>query len=129
MIASANDVQLQVVGNHPPSTQFKLMMGAIDSKRDRLSAAYQVNSLFIMDFAPGGTNKPHRHKSEEEIYFVLKGKGEMVAGGTPEKENRLMAKEGDAFFFPANTLVGFYSDSTQCTEHALILAVRSKLPK
>lgn len=129
MIASSDDIEYQVVGNHPPSTLFKLMLGTINSKRDRLAASYQVNSLFIMDFAPGGTNKPHSHPIEEEIYFVLRGQGDMVAGGNKDAEKRHRTKEGDAFFFPRNTLVGFYNDSTKCIDHPLILAVRSKYPQ
>jgi mannose-6-phosphate isomerase-like protein (cupin superfamily) len=127
MIANADEVPLQVLGQHGPTTQFKLLMGTTQSIRDRLASAYQVNSLFIMDFAVGGTNIPHRHAREEEIYFVLRGAGEMVAGETADgKEVRYPAKEGDAFFFPPNTLIGFYSGTQEGEEHALILAVRSK---
>jgi len=127
MIANSDEVLLQILGQHGPTTQFKLLMGATDSKRDRLAAAFQVNSLFIMDFAAGGTNIPHRHAREEEIYFVLRGSGEMVAGETTDKkEVRYPAKEGDAFFFAPNTLIGFYSGTKEGEEHALILAVRSK---
>jgi len=127
MIANADEVPLQILGQHGPTTQFKLLMGTIESKRDRLASAYQVNSLFIMDFAAGGTNIPHRHAREEEIYYVLRGTGEMVAGETADKkEVRYPAKEGDAFFFAPNTLIGFYSGTKEGEEHALILAVRSK---
>ena len=127
MIANADEVPLQVLGQHGPTTQFQLLMGTTESKRDRLAAAYQVNSLFIMDFAAGGTNIPHRHEKEEEIYFVLRGTGEMVAGETSDgKEMRFPAKEGDVFFFSPNTLIGFYSGTREGEEHAGILAVRSK---
>ncbi len=127
MIANADEVPLQVLGQHGPTTQFRLLMGTTDSKRDRLAAAYQVNSLFIMDFAAGGTNVPHRHPREEEIYYVLRGTGEMVAGETADgKEVRYPAKEGDAYFFAPRTLIGFYSATKEGEEHALILAVRSK---
>jgi mannose-6-phosphate isomerase-like protein (cupin superfamily) len=34
-----------------------------------------------MDFAPGGTNIPHHHDNAEEIHYVLRGHGDMVAGG------------------------------------------------
>ena len=127
-LASADDVELQVPGQHGPTTQFKLLMGTTRSRRDRIAAAYQVNSLFIMDFAPGGTNIPHTHPREEEIYFVLSGKGEMVAGGTPENEIRHEAREGDAFFFTPNILIGFYSGNKEGEPHAEILAVRSRYP-
>lgn len=127
MIANAEEVEGQILGQHGPTTLFRLLMGTTASKRDRLAAAYQVNSLFIMDFAPGGTNIPHRHASEEEIYFVLRGSGEMVAGETSDgTEARYPAKEGDAFYFAPNTLIGFYSGTREGEEHALILAVRSR---
>jgi oxalate decarboxylase/phosphoglucose isomerase-like protein (cupin superfamily) len=81
-----------------------------------------------MDFAPGGTNIPHRHANEEEVYFVLNGEGEMVAGETTDgKEMRYPAKEGDAYFFAPNTLIGFYSNTKEGEKHARILAVRSKI--
>jgi mannose-6-phosphate isomerase-like protein (cupin superfamily) len=127
MIANAGEVPFQVLGSHGPTTQFQLLMGTTESKRDRLAAAMQINSLFIMDFAAGGTNIPHRHTKEEEIYFVLRGTGEMVAGETSDgKEMRYPAREGDAFYFPPNTLIGFYSSTKEGEEHARILAVRSK---
>ncbi len=90
--------------------------------------ASQMVSLFIMDFSPGGTNIPHHHESEEEIYYVLRGHGDMVAGGGADgNEGRYPAREGDAFFLRLNTTVGFYSGSTG-GDHDLILAVRSRFP-
>jgi len=128
MIANTEEVKFQVLGQHGPTTQFQLLMGNTESKRDRLASACQVNSLFIMDFAAGGTNIPHRHAREEEIYFVLRGAGEMVAGEDSEgKEIRFPVKEGDAFYFSPNTLIGFYSGTKEGEEHARILAVRSKV--
>jgi mannose-6-phosphate isomerase-like protein (cupin superfamily) len=127
MIANTEEVRFQILGQHGPTTQFQLLMGTKESKRDRLAAAIQVNSLFIMDFAASGTNIPHRHDREEEIYFVLSGSGEMVAGSTSEgKEMRYPAKEGDAFYFAPGTLIGFYSATKEGEEHARILAIRSK---
>jgi mannose-6-phosphate isomerase-like protein (cupin superfamily) len=130
MIANSDEVPFQVLGQHGPTTQFQLLMGTTESKRDRLVAAWLVNSLFIMDFAAGGTNIPHRHAKEEEIYFVLRGAGEMVAGeNTDGKEMRFPVKEGDAFYFSPNTLIGFYSGTKEGEEHARILAVRSRVPE
>jgi oxalate decarboxylase/phosphoglucose isomerase-like protein (cupin superfamily) len=104
-------------------------MGTTGSTRDKLAASCQVSSLFVMDFAPGGTNIAHRHEDEEEIYFVLRGEGEMVAGETSEgKELRHPAKMGDAYFFSPNTLIGFYSENSEGEEHSRILAVRFAYP-
>src|SRR5215471_12564037 len=72
-LANADDVALQVLGQHGPTTQFKLLVGLTTSTRDKLAAAAVMNSLFLMDFAPGGTNIPHNHPAEEEIYLLLRG--------------------------------------------------------
>ena len=129
MLANADDVQLQILGQHGPTTQFKLLMGLTSSQRDKLAAAYVMNSLFIMDFAPGGTNIPHNHPAEEEIYFLLRGSGDMVAGlDANGKEVRHPVTQGAAFFFKPGTQVGFYSNAKEGQPHDLMLAVRSRLP-
>ncbi len=129
MLANANDVKLVKLPSHGPTALFKLLMGTTESKRDKLAAATEMVSLFIMDFAPGGTNIPHHHDTAEEIYYVLRGHGDMVAGGGANgDEGRYPSKEGDAFFFRLNTTVGFYSGTTAGEPHSLVLAVRSNYP-
>jgi mannose-6-phosphate isomerase-like protein (cupin superfamily) len=128
-IANVDEVKKQVVGNHPPSTLYQLMIGGVKSTRDRIAAGLTVTSLFIMEFAPGGTNAPHHHERDEEIYLLLDGFGEMVAGGGMDGiEGRFPSKPGDAFFYRANTTVGFYNDSRPGATKAHILAVRSTVP-
>ena len=129
MLANADDVPLQILAGHGPTAQFKLLMGTTDSKRDKLAAANQMTSLFIMDFAPGGTNIPHHHETEEEIYYILRGKGEMVAGGGADgNEGRYPTSQGDAWFIRLNATVGFYSGAKPGGPHDVVLAVRSKFP-
>jgi len=129
MLANADDVALQILGQHGPTTQFKLLMGTTTSKRDKLAAATVMNSLFLLDFAPGGTNIPHNHPAEEEIYLVLRGSGDMVAGRDADgKDVRHPVMQGAAFFFMPGTQVGFYSNAKEGEAHDLILAVRSGLP-
>ena len=129
MMANADDVPLQVLASHGPTTRFGLLMGTTRSKRDKLAAAQQINSLFLMDFAAGGTNIPHRHRKEEEIYYVLRGHGDMVAGSdAAKKEMRHPARQGDAFYFASSTLIGFYSGMEEGEPHAQILAVRWPVP-
>ena len=128
MLANAADVPLVPVQGHGPTSLFKLLMGTTESRRDKLAAASQMVSLFIMDFASGGTNIPHHHDMEEEIYYILRGHGDMVAGGGADgNEGRYPAREGDAFFIRLNATVGFYSGS-QGGDHDLVLAVRSRFP-
>ena len=129
MIANSDDAKLEPVSGHGPTVLFKLLMGQTWSDRDTLASAVQMISLFIMDFSPGGTNIPHHHDTAEEIYYVLRGHGDMVAGGGADgTEGRYPVKEGDAFFFRLNTTVGFYSGSKPGEPHDLILAVRSLYP-
>jgi mannose-6-phosphate isomerase-like protein (cupin superfamily) len=129
MVANIAEVKKEVVGGHPPSTLYQLLMGTTESTRDRLAAANRMTSLFIMEFAPGGTNFPHHHETEEEIYLVLDGHGDMVAGGgTAGIEGRHPAKAGDAYFFRLNCTVGFYNNDTPGEPKAHILAVRSLFP-
>jgi mannose-6-phosphate isomerase-like protein (cupin superfamily) len=128
-IANMYDVDLQVVGNHPPSSKFRLLMGTTESKRDRIAAAHVLTSLFIMEFTPGGTNFPHHHPTEEEFYILLDGTGNMVAGGGMDGvEGKHPAKPGDAYFFRLNCTVGFYSSEEPGTK-ARILAARSTYPR
>ena len=127
-VANIDDVKIQTVGSHPDSVQYRLLMGDTTSKRDRIAAARVLTSLYVMEFAPGGTNFPHHHDSEEEIYLVLSGHGDMVAGGGMDGiEGRHPAKAGDAYFFRVNCTVGFYA-SKDANDKARILAVRSRFP-
>jgi mannose-6-phosphate isomerase-like protein (cupin superfamily) len=129
MLSNADEVPLVRLESHGPTTLFKLLMGTAQSTRDKLAAASQMTSLFIMDFAPGGTNIPHHHEMEEEIYYVLRGHGDMVAGGGADgNEGRYPVREGDAYFIRLNATVGFYSGSKAGEDHDLILAVRSSFP-
>ena len=81
-----------------------------------------------MQFEAGGTNFPHHHDQEEEIYLVLDGNGDMVAGGGMDGvEGRHPARAGDAYFFRLNSTVGFYS-AKDSPRKARILAVRSLYP-
>jgi mannose-6-phosphate isomerase-like protein (cupin superfamily) len=128
-LANLDEVPLQTVGNHPPSTQYRLLLGQTSSQRDRLACAQKATSLFIMEFAAGGTNIPHHHETEEEIYYLMDGRGDMVAGGGADgNEGRYPSQPGDAWFFRLNTTVGFYSANRADEPKARILAVRSLFP-
>ncbi len=124
--ANIEDVPTGLVSGHPSSTLYRLLMGDAESKRDRLAAGRVLTSLFVMEIAPGGTNFPHHHEREEEIYLVLSGHGLMVAGGgTDGIEGKHPAKTGDAYFFRLNCTVGYYSAGNVKSR---ILAVRSWYP-
>jgi len=126
-IANLEDLKEETVQGHPTSVQYKLMVGPKTGTRDAIDAAYVVTSLFLMDFAAGGTNFPHHHQAAEEIYLVIDGEGEMVAGGGMDGlEGRHAAKAGDAYYFRPNCTVGFYNQKKD-GKKAYILAVRSQV--
>jgi mannose-6-phosphate isomerase-like protein (cupin superfamily) len=130
-IVNMDQLKEETVEGHPRSVLYKLLAGPRTGTRDAIDQAYVVVSLFWMDFAPGGTNFPHHHEAAEEIYLVVDGQGQMVAGGGMDGvEGRHAAKAGDAYYFRPNCTVGFYNQS-QPGEKAHILAVRSRiqLPK
>ena len=127
-IINLNDVKEETVEGHPTSVLYKLLVGPRSGKRDAIDEAYVVTSLFWMNFAPGGTNFPHHHEAAEEIYLVVEGEGEMVAGsGMDGVEGRYPAKAGDAYYFRPNCTVGFYNQNKPGAK-AYILAVRSRIP-
>lgn len=127
-IVNMDSLKEETVDGHPNSVLYKLMLGPRKGTRDAIDQAYVVTSLFWMDFAPGGTNFPHHHETAEEIYVLIDGEGEMVAGGgTDGIEGRHPAKPGDAYYFRANCTVGFYNQN-KAGAKAHILAVRSQIP-
>lgn len=127
-IVNMDRLKEETVSGHPTSVLYKLMAGPRTGKRDAIDEAYVVTSLFWMDFAPGGTNFPHHHETAEEIYLVVDGEGDMVAGGGMDGiEGRHRAKAGDAYYFRSNCTVGFYNDNKPGAK-SHILAIRSKIP-
>jgi mannose-6-phosphate isomerase-like protein (cupin superfamily) len=128
-IRNASEAEKQVLPGHPASTKYLLLMGGKDSKRDLIAAGEVLTSLFIMEFDAGGTNHPHHHIKEEEIYLLVEGEGEMVAGGGANGiEGRHPATPGDAYFYRLNCTVGFYASRGLGEKKAYILAARSLYP-
>lgn len=125
-VANISEVNLTEVAGHPNSARYRLLMGDTTSKRDRLAVAHTMVSLYILELAPGGTNAPHHHELQEEIYLLLDGTGQMVAGsGMNGIEGKYPAKPGDAYFYRANATVGFYNAKDK---PARILALRNAAP-
>lgn len=124
-VANLRELNEQVVGGHPSSVLYKLMIGPRVTARDRINATYGIADFFLMDFAPGGTNFPHHHENAEEIYLVLDGEGQMSAGsGMDGIQGLHPAKAGDAYYFRVNCTVGFYA-ANKPDAKAHILAVRA----
>jgi mannose-6-phosphate isomerase-like protein (cupin superfamily) len=128
LVANLDEIKERTVEGHPASVLYKLLIGPHTGTRDRINATYEVADFFLMDFAPGGTNFPHHHEVAEEIYLLLDGEGNMVAGGGMDGVAGLHpAKAGDAYYFRPNCTVGFYNQSATAAK-AHILALRSFVP-
>lgn len=128
LLSNANDTRLQQLSGHGDTSQFRLLVGP-NPGQDVVTAGSQIVEVFMMEFTPGGTNLPHHHDNAEEIYYVLRGHGDMVAGdGVDGSEGRHRAKESDAYFVRLNGTIGFYSGAKEGEQHDLILAVRSRYP-
>jgi mannose-6-phosphate isomerase-like protein (cupin superfamily) len=120
------NVPANFVGGHPNSAHFRLLLGDRGQTRDRIDAGNVVTSLFLMEIDPGGTNFPHHHPNAEEVYLILDGHGEQVAGeGTDGVAARHPAGPGDAWFYRLNATVGYYSAPGVKSR---ILCVRSFYP-
>ncbi len=127
-VANLGDAKEETVSGHPNSVLYKLLVGLRSGKRDLIDEAYVMDSFFWMDFTPGGTNWPHHHEFAEEIYLVIDGQGEMVAGsGMDGVAGRYPAKAGEAYYFRPNCTVGFYNQDKPGAK-AYILAVRARVP-
>ncbi len=125
-IANLENVEEKVLEWHGPSVRYQLMMGARNSKRDAIDAAYVVGSLFYMDFEPGGTNWAGHSYGQEMIYLVIDGHGQIVAGaGMNGIEGLHAAKPGDAYLYRENSTAGFYNSKNG---HAHVLAVLARMP-
>jgi mannose-6-phosphate isomerase-like protein (cupin superfamily) len=128
LMSNLDEVPKQTVAGHPSTVLYQLMIGDAKSTRDKIAAGQVLTSVYVMEFAPGGTNFPHHHEMEEEIYLVLDGSGQMVAGGGLSGiEGRYPARTGDAFFFRLNCTAGFYNDNTPRAQ-TRVLGIRSLFP-
>jgi mannose-6-phosphate isomerase-like protein (cupin superfamily) len=129
LMSNIEDIPIEHVNGHPESTHYRLLMTDPNDTGDdslfgkgTIVAGHAVTNLFVMGIDPGGTNFPHHHLREEEIYMLLKGQGDQVAGGGQDGiEGRYPAKPGDAYFVRANGTIGFYSAPTV---HSRVLCVR-----
>ena len=70
--------------------------------------------------APGQAQSPHRHESEDKIYYVVEGSGRVSVGGVEERLG-----PGEAVVAPAGVDHGLVNDSP---EPLLVLVVVAPPP-
>lgn len=77
----------------------KLPLPANEKWKDGVpfATAYRQGAVSLEFFAPRGTDYQTFH-SENEFYFIVRGKGELVI-----EDQRIVCEVGDALFVPAQT--------------------------
>lgn len=63
----------------------------------KLQELYNSDNLSLSYSVITDSSKPHKHKKMEEVYFVVKGKGELRVG-----DETFSIKKGDVFSIPNN---------------------------
>ena len=71
-MVNAGDVPLQEMPGHGKTSLFRMLLGPHNTPGpgkipNRLQVAQVVEGLYVIEFAPSGTNIPHHHMMEEEI--------------------------------------------------------------
>jgi mannose-6-phosphate isomerase-like protein (cupin superfamily) len=67
----------------------------------------EVQSLAEATLEPGQATERHYHRATEEIYFVIKGSGDMEVDGRTER-----VRPGDAILIPAGAWHTLANDGT-----------------
>ena len=77
-------------------------------------------STGIIELPEGAKIDLHSHENREEIYFILKGKGEITVDGSSKILN-----QGDVIWFPSKTMHGLYNLNKEILQLYFATAVTS----
>lgn len=115
-VVNIDNVDKRVIGSHGEATIYQLIFGRGTENPDLTRS---IASFWIMTVMPGGTNEPHSHSDEEQIYLIKEGEGLMVVG-----EEKREVKAGDAIYLPPKITHAFYNT---WNEPCVIIAVGAKI--
>ncbi|MEM3045661.1 MAG: cupin domain-containing protein [Candidatus Bathyarchaeia archaeon] len=116
-IRNFRSVKPVIMEGHGPTTLYQNIFGVM-YKTDVPMKAF--TSFWKMTIKPGGTNKPHTHNDQEQIYMVVRGASTVMVG-----EERQTAKAGDVIFLPPNVPHAVFNETKK---PCVIVAVGAKLP-
>lgn len=116
-IRNFRSVKPKVQESHGPTTLYQNVFGAGSGEGPEMKG---FTSFWKMAIKPGGTNKPHTHQDQEQIYMVLRGSSTVMVG-----EERKTAKAGDVIYLPVGLMHAVFNDTQK---PCIILAVGAKLP-
>ena len=82
--------------------------GDIDPKFQCLKAITYVS---LAQLQPSLTYETHLHEDHEEIYYIIKGKGQIIIG-----KETFRFREGDVIYIPVNALHSITNDGEEMVE-------------
>jgi mannose-6-phosphate isomerase-like protein (cupin superfamily) len=87
-----------------PRTKAKALKGDRSLSYQLVTPANVGSRKFIItvvDIRPGGSTRPHEHRTVESMYYILEGRGEVLSGD----EKRVLGAD-TAVYFPAGSTHG-----------------------
>ncbi|MEM2875968.1 MAG: cupin domain-containing protein [Candidatus Bathyarchaeia archaeon] len=115
-VVNVGEVEEKVIGSHGETTKYKLIFGRGSNYPDITKS---ITSVWTMAIEPGGTNQPHVHEDEEQVYLVKDGCGTIVVGNERRK-----VEEGDAIYLPPKITHAFYNDGKR---PCIIIAIGARV--
>jgi len=115
-VVNIDEIEEKVLSSHGETTKYQLIFGRGSNYPD---ITRKFTSIWVMTVEPGGTNQPHVHEDEEQIYIIKEGSGTVVVGDEKRKVG-----EGDAIYLPPKITHAFYNDGE---EPCVIIAVGAKI--
>ena len=101
---------------HPGDEVKDAFLRLVFDRNDRPAGMANLASMWTITLKPGGSNGPHAHGDEEQIYVCLEGEVEFTFG----KERVYTLHPGDAVYLPKLYSHGLVNTSDA---DALVLAV------
>ena len=86
--------------SHGPKTSLKWILGRESDVQMEAMASFWTTQI-----GPGGYNKAHKHSDEEQVYYILTGKGKLVMDG-----REIKVEPGDVAYFPKNVEHALYNE-------------------
>ncbi len=91
----------------------------IDDTCGKIQEMHQSKNLSVSYATIAGKAKPHKHKVMEEVYYVVKGAGNIVIGGETFK-----IKSGDIISIPKNEI--HYVENTSVEPIELVVVTHPR---
>lgn len=114
-VVNIKDVEKKVLGSHGETAKYQLIFG----RGSEYPITKSITSVWVMTIEPRGTNQPHFHEDEEQVYLIKSGEGTISVG-----DEKRRVKEGDVIYLPPKIAHAFYNDGER---ECVIIAFGAKV--